>query len=43
MDLIPNLFLAVSESIKSIEGRLDKEIQLRERVEFLKAKIFSEF
>ena len=34
---------AVSESIKSIEGRLDKEIQLRERVEFLKARILSEF
>ena len=34
---------AVSESIKSIEGRVDKEVQLKERVELLKAKIFSEF
>jgi REP element-mobilizing transposase RayT len=33
---------AVSESIKSVEERLDQEIQLRERVEFLKARILSE-
>jgi chromosomal replication initiation ATPase DnaA len=34
---------AVSESIKNIEGRLDKESPLKSRVEFLKSKIFSDF
>ena len=33
----------VSDAIKRIEGRLDKESQLRERVEFLKGKIIPEF
>lgn len=30
---------AVSDAIKKIEGRLDKESQLRERIEFLKGRI----
>jgi chromosomal replication initiation ATPase DnaA len=34
---------AVSDAIKRIEGRLDKENQLRERIEFLKGKIVPEF
>ena len=34
---------AVSDAIKRMEGRLDKEAQLRERVELLKGKILSEF
>jgi REP element-mobilizing transposase RayT len=34
---------AVSEVIKKIEGRLDKEKKLRERIEFLEGKIVSEF
>ena len=34
---------AVSDAIKRTEGMLDKESQLRERVEFLKGKILSEF
>jgi REP element-mobilizing transposase RayT len=34
---------AVSDAIKRIEGRLEKESQLRERIEFLKGKILSEF
>jgi hypothetical protein len=33
----------VSDAIKRIEGRLEKESQLRERIEFLKGKILSEF
>ncbi len=34
---------AVSDAIKRIEGRLDKESQLRERIEFLKGRIVPEF
>ncbi len=34
---------AVSDAIRRFEGRLGKESQLRERVEFLKEKILSEF
>jgi len=34
---------AVSDAIKRIEGRLDKEGQLREKIEFLKGKIVPEF
>lgn len=34
---------AVSDAIKGIEGRLDKEAQLREKVEFLKGQILPEF
>jgi chromosomal replication initiation ATPase DnaA len=34
---------AVSDTIKGIEGRLDKESQLRERIEFLKGRIVPEF
>jgi hypothetical protein len=34
---------AVSDIIKRIEVRLDKERQLRERIESLKGKILSEF
>jgi len=34
---------AVSDAIKRIERRLDKESQLRDRIGFLKGKIFSEF
>ncbi|MEW6375314.1 MAG: transposase [Thermodesulfobacteriota bacterium] len=34
---------AVSDAIKRIEGRLDKESQLRERIEFLKGRIIPEF
>jgi len=34
---------AVSDAIKRLEGRLDKENRLRERIEFLKGKIISEF
>ena len=34
---------AVSDAIKRIEGRLDKESQLRERIEFLEGRIVSEF
>jgi chromosomal replication initiation ATPase DnaA len=34
---------AVSDAIKRIEGRLDKESQLREKIEFLEGRIVSEF
>jgi REP element-mobilizing transposase RayT len=34
---------AVSDAIRRLEGKLDREGQLRERVEFLKGKILSEF
>jgi putative transposase len=34
---------AVSDAIRRLEGRLDREGRLRERVEFLKGKILSEF
>lgn len=34
---------AVSDMIKRIEGRLDKESQLRKRIEFLEGRIVSEF
>jgi REP element-mobilizing transposase RayT len=34
---------AVSDAIKRIEGRLDKESKLRERIEFLKGRIVPEF
>jgi len=34
---------AVSDAIRRLEGRLGRESQLRERVEFLKRKILSEF
>jgi REP element-mobilizing transposase RayT len=34
---------AVSDAIKRIEGRLDKQSQLRKRIEFLKGKIVPEF
>jgi len=34
---------AISDAIKRIEGRLDKESQLRERIEFLKGRILPEF
>jgi chromosomal replication initiation ATPase DnaA len=34
---------AVSDAIKRIEGRLDKESQLRERIESLKVRIVPEF
>jgi hypothetical protein len=34
---------AVSDAIKRIEGRLEKESQLRERVEFLKGRIVPVF
>jgi hypothetical protein len=34
---------AVSEAIKKIEGRLEKERQLRERMEFLRGRILTEF
>ena len=30
---------AVSDAIKKSEGRLDKETQLREKIEFLKGRI----
>ena len=34
---------AVSDAIKRIEGRLEKESQLRERMEFLRGRILPEF
>jgi chromosomal replication initiation ATPase DnaA len=34
---------AVSDAIKRIEARLDKESRLRRRVEFLKGKMVPEF
>jgi len=34
---------AVSDAIKRIEGRLEKESQLRERIEFLRGRILPEF
>jgi len=34
---------AVSDAIKRIEGKLDKESQLRERIELLKEGIIPEF
>jgi hypothetical protein len=34
---------AVCDAIKRIEGRLDKESQLRKTIEFLKGKIVPEF
>jgi REP element-mobilizing transposase RayT len=34
---------AVSDAIKRIEGRLEKESQLRERIEFLRRRILPEF
>ena len=34
---------AVSDAIKRIEGRLEKESQLRESMEFLKGRILPEF
>jgi len=34
---------AVSDAIKKLERRLDKESRLRERIEFLKGRILSEF
>ena len=34
---------AVSDAVKRIEERVDKEAQLRERVEFLKGQILPEF
>jgi DNA-binding MarR family transcriptional regulator len=34
---------AVSDAIKRIEARLDKESRLRRRIEFLKGKIVPEF
>lgn len=33
----------MSDAIKRLEGRLDKESQLRETVEFLKGRIVAEF
>jgi chromosomal replication initiation ATPase DnaA len=33
---------AVSDAIKRLEGRLDKESRLRERIEFLEGRIISE-
>ena len=34
---------ALSDAIKRIEGRLEKESQLRERMEFLRGRILPEF
>ena len=34
---------AVSDAIKRIEGRLEKESRLRERMEFLRGRILAEF
>jgi hypothetical protein len=37
------LTIISNDAIKRIEGRLDKESQLREKIEFLKGRIVPEF